>query len=248
MASTALRTVALASLLICAFSYPTFWIAEDEAVADCLAHPIKAEGKHPAPKADKATTFTVTEAGAPVKALCPGGSYKLVVKFAEARRALLTTTAGTLKRGDKATCPNRSLTLKTESPLPTFEDTITIPCDITATDAEMRVTSATGSSGAFHDSTATMPISALADCPKSTCAAAAATPAAKNATAAAKALPAAAAEANTTTAAAAAATEGNATAATAAAPPAAAKSSAGMAAPLTLAAVALSLVLAVFGF
>jgi hypothetical protein len=40
-------------LIASASAYPTFWVAEDDAVNDCLAHPAKKEAKHPAPVADK---------------------------------------------------------------------------------------------------------------------------------------------------------------------------------------------------
>jgi hypothetical protein len=40
-------------LLASASAYPTFWVAEDEAANDCLAHPVKKEGRHPAPVPDK---------------------------------------------------------------------------------------------------------------------------------------------------------------------------------------------------
>ncbi|KAF6252362.1 hypothetical protein COO60DRAFT_538658 [Scenedesmus sp. NREL 46B-D3] len=99
MARIAILACCCLLLIASTSAYPTFWVLEEEAVNDCLAHPEESEGRHPAPVADRTTTFQVTTDGAPATALCPGGQYDVVVDFGNSpRRALLTASAGTLGR------------------------------------------------------------------------------------------------------------------------------------------------------
>lgn len=174
MARSTLALVLLCGLVAAVAAYPPLWVAEEEAVDDCTAHPTKAEGAHKAPVADKATTFVVSDAKGPVKALCPGGNYTVLVTYEDERRTLLTASAGSLAGANaSSSCTNRAYTTKVQDPATTWKDTLSVPCDAEG-EIELAVTSAAGKTKAFNNAAAKLAVKALADCPASTCKAAAA--------------------------------------------------------------------------
>lgn len=159
------RPTSFAAFVLCALlcaqlasAYPSLWASESD--VKCPDHPKKAEDGHKAPVADSAVKFAVLDkTGKAVTAVCPGAAYTVQVSFPQPRLALLTADAGKFAKSD-AKCPSRQVIDRTKSftPSATQAAELTVPCTL-ATPLVLKVTSATGSSGAFQQATSTLPVS-----------------------------------------------------------------------------------------
>jgi hypothetical protein len=154
-----LPLAALATLLVAllaaaaprpAAAYPAYFIAKNSA---CGAQPATAMGRHKAPQPDATTVFSVQGPAGKETRLCPGGTYVVTATFPQPRNALLSASVGAF---DGSGCR-----VLTTSKVASVTGTYRVPCS--AADGSrvvLRVTSATGGSGAFLQAGATLPVSA----------------------------------------------------------------------------------------
>lgn len=165
MPSSSLPPLVLATLLALlaasapprALAYPAYFVARNSA---CGAQPSAAMGRHKAPQADATTTFTVQGPAGKETRLCPGGMYVVTATFPQPRNALLSASVGAF---DGSGCR-----VLTTSKVTSVTGNYRVPCNVAdGSKVVLRVTSATGGSGAFMQAGATLPVSA--GCPYMAC-------------------------------------------------------------------------------
>jgi len=169
------RTLCFAIAAICCLSmasaYP--WLFVDEYAKTCTTHPTAPDAGHGAPRVDPTTNVYLLQNGAQVGTGCPGSRYQLKITFPQPRRAMVTTTIGTLANGvgdlPAKKCANRMLTSLSSAKAPSnvIVTDWAVPCGATG-QAIVQITSATSSSSAFLQQTARVPIMAARAC-RSTC-------------------------------------------------------------------------------
>lgn len=134
-------------------AYPELFIN-----SDCLSHPDAPLKRHKAPQQNSNIQFTLS-----TQELCPGKTHDMVINLPFTGHMLATSSIGQFSNPADSICNNRYYTMDVTT---AWTTQLIIPCSALG-NAQVKVTSANGSSSPFYFNTLSLPVNI--DCAASTC-------------------------------------------------------------------------------